>query len=278
MSTMAPDIAPARPQGTSLGRIQAMVLRHVYLLRSSWPRVVELIYWPTLEMVIWGFMSQFMRNQGGYLGQAFGVLLGAVLLWDVFFRGQLGILVSFLEEYWARNLGHLFVSPLRPAEWVGSLIVMSIIRVLVGTLPAALLAIPFFGYSIFDMGLPLILFFVLLTLLGWAIGLMIIAVVMVNGLGAESLAWLAVFLLSPISAVYYPVSVLPVWLQYVAWGLPTSHVFEGMRTLVLSGRVDWAEARTAFLLDLVYIALGALAFLTAFRAARREGKLLGLGE
>jgi ABC-2 type transport system permease protein len=206
------------------------------------------------------------------------VLLGAVLLWDVFFRGQLGILVSFLEEYWARNLGHLFVSPLRPAEWVGSLIVMSMIRVLVGTLPAALLAIPFFGYSIFDMGLPLILFFVLLTLLGWAIGLMIIAVVMVNGLGAESLAWLAVFLLSPISAVYYPVSVLPVWLQYVAWGLPTSHVFEGMRTLVLSGRVDWAEARTAFLLDLVYIALGALAFLTAFRAARREGKLLGLGE
>ncbi len=268
----------ARPRGSAAGRIGAMVLRHLYLLRSSWPRAFELIYWPTLEMVIWGFMSQFMRQQSGYVAQAFGVLLGAVLLWDVFFRGQLGVLISFLEEYWARNLGHLFVSPLRPAEWVGSLVVMSLIRVLVGTVPAAALAIPFFGYSIFELGWPLALFFALLTLLGWGIGMMIIALVMLNGLGAESLAWLGVFLLSPVSAVYYPVSVLPHWLQYVAWVLPTAHIFEGMRTLMFTHRVDWHEMAVAALLDIVYLAAGSAIFLWAFQAARREGKLLRLGE
>jgi plasmid stabilization system protein ParE len=119
---------------------------------------------------------------------------------------------------------------------------------------------------------------ILRILLSWAIGMMIISVILLNGLGAEGLAWLAVFLLSPVSAIYYPVSVLPVWLQWVAWVLPTSHVFEGMRTLLFTGRVDWQQLGLAAGLDAVYLVAGAATFLLAFRAARRQGKLLGLGE
>src|SRR5215467_9069130 len=143
----------------SAGRVWAMLLRYLYLLRSSWPRTLELLYWPTLQMLIWGFMSQFLYANSSYVFRAFGVLLAAVMLWDVLFRGQLGLSMSFLEEMWARNLGHLFVTPLRPYEWVLSLLSMSLIRVLLGMLPAALLAIPLYHYSIFAMGLPLVAFF-----------------------------------------------------------------------------------------------------------------------
>src|SRR5246500_3626416 len=212
--------------GFSPGRVYAMLLRYLYLLRSSWPRALELIYWPTIQMMLWGFMSQFLRTNSSWVASAFGVLIAAVLLWDVLFRTQLGVSMSFLEEMWARNLGHLFVSPLRPYEWVLSLLSMSMIRVLLGILPAALLAIPLYHYSIFAMGLPLLAFFVALLIMGWALGLAICGLILRQGMGAEGLAWTVVFTLSPISAVYYPVSILPGWLQHVSWVLPSTYVFE----------------------------------------------------
>src|SRR5437773_1691885 len=128
----------------SPARVWAMLLRYLYILRSSWPRTVELLYWPTLQMLIWGFMSQFLRGNSSYVAQAFGVLLAAVMLWDLLFRSQLGLSISFLEEMWARNLGQLFVTPLRPYEWLLSLLAMSVIRVTIGIVPAMLLAIPLY--------------------------------------------------------------------------------------------------------------------------------------
>ncbi len=264
--------------GFSPGRVYAMLLRYLYLLRSSWPRTLELVYWPTIQMVLWGFMSQFLMTNSTWVARAFGVLIAAVLLWDVLFRGQLGLSMSFLEEIWARNLGHLFVSPLRPYEWVLSLIAMSFIRVLIGVVPAMALAIPLYHYSIFSLGIPFIAFFANLLVMGWALGLMITALILRHGQGAESIAWLAIFVLAPISAVYYPVTVLPPALQYVAMALPSSHVFEGMRAVMFEHVFRWDGFLAAVALNLVYLGLGAAAFLYAFRGARRRGALLQVGE
>jgi ABC-2 type transport system permease protein len=264
--------------GFSPGRVYAMLLRYLYLLRSSLPRALELVYWPTIQMVLWGFMSQFLMTNSTWVARAFGVLIAAVLLWDVLFRGQLGLSMSFLEEIWARNLGHLFVSPLRPYEWILSLIAMSFVRVLIGVVPATLLAIPLYHYSIFTLGLPLIAFFVNLLVMGWALGLMICALILRHGQGAESIAWLAVFVLAPISAVYYPVTVLPAALQYVALALPSAHVFEGMRAVMFEHVFRWGDFLAALGLNLVYLGLGGAAFLYAFRGARRRGALLQVGE
>jgi ABC-2 type transport system permease protein len=269
---------PAALARFSPGRVGAMLLRYLYLLRSSWPRTLELLYWPAIQMVLWGFTSQFLMTNSSYVARAGGVLLAAVMLWDVMFRGQLGVSVSFLEELWSRNLGHLFVSPLRPYEWVISLLAMSLVRVIIGVVPAALMAIPLYHYSIFTLGPPLIAFFALLLVMGWGLGLIIGALLLRHGLGAESLAWLAVFLLAPASAVYYPVSVLPVWLQYVAWALPSSHVFEGMRTVMFQGVFRLDHFFAALALDVVYVAFGAVVFLFAFRQARQRGALLQTGE
>jgi ABC-2 type transport system permease protein len=263
---------------TPLWRILAMVLRYLFLLRSSWPRVFELMYWPTIQMVIWGFITLYLLQHSSVIASATGVLVSAVLLWDVLFRGQLGFSLSFLEEVWSRNLANLAVSPLRPSEFLIAMTVMSLLRTLIGVLPAAGLAIVFFEVNVFALGLPLVAFFSALLVMGWSIGMMVSALILRVGLGAESAAWLAIFLLAPISCIYYPIDVLPDWLQWLAWALPTAPTFEGMRAILLEGEVRYELLAHAFALNLVYLLLGAFTFLATFKVARRRGLLLQIGE
>ncbi|MBT7306855.1 MAG: ABC transporter permease, partial [Gammaproteobacteria bacterium] len=185
-------------------RVGAMVLRYVYLLRRSWPRLLELVYWPAVQMILWGLISQFFVQHSSWLAQASGVLLAAVMLWDVLFRGHLGVSLPFIEEMYARNLGHLFVSPLRVSEHITALLLISLIRTCIGLFSAAALAILLYTFNLFDMGLPLLVFFFQLIVMGWATGLGVVALILRYGLGAESLAWVLVFALAPLSAVYYP--------------------------------------------------------------------------
>lgn len=259
-------------------RVSALVLRYLYLLIGSWPRILELAYWPSLQIVLWGFISQHFVGSSSAAAQAAGALIAAVLLWDILFRGQLGYSISFLEEMWSRNLGQLFISPLRPYELVIALTTISMIRTAIGVGPAAFLAIPLYGFSIFDLGLPLIAFFTNLLITGWALGLFVTALLLRVGLGAESVAWMALFLIAPVSAIYYPVSVLPEWLQAVAWALPPAYVFEGMRAILFDGvfRSDLLVGAVA--LNLVYMLLGAATFMLSFRVARRHGLLHQAGE
>lgn len=266
------------PPVLSLRRVLAMVARYTLLLKNSWTRIFEIMYWPTIQMVLWGFISMFLQQNSSWVARAAGVLIASVILWDVLFRGQLGVSVSFMEEMWSRNLGHLFTSPLRPVELACALMTMSLIRTLIGTLPATLLAIPLYHYNIYTLGLPLIAFFVNLMIFGWAMGLALSGVILRYGQSAESLAWLAIFLIAPVSAIYYPVSVLPVWLQWVAWALPSAYVFEGMRAVLFDNVVRFDYLAYAALLNVLYMILGILAFLYAVLLARRRGLFIQMGE
>src|SRR3974390_2924323 len=111
----------------SFPRVGALVRRYWYLLRSSWPRILDLIYWPTVQMLMWGFLQMYVAQNAGFFARAGGVFIGSVLLWDILFRGQLGFSISFLEEMYARNLANLMMSPLRPVEFIAALLVMSLI-------------------------------------------------------------------------------------------------------------------------------------------------------
>ena len=262
----------------SLQRICALVLRHIYLWRSSVMRLVDSIYWPAVQMVMWGFMTQYLLPQASFVAQAAGVLLSGLLLWEVVVRGNLSLSIAFLEEIWSRNLGHLFVSPIRSWELAAGIIVASLLRTLLGMIPVSLMAWAFFGYSIYTLGLPLLAFFVILQMFSWSIGLAMSGLVMRVGQSAESFAWAAVFVLMPVSGVYYPISVLPHWLQVVAWGLPPAYIFEGMRSIMLEKTVHWDMLGVAFGLSAVYLVIGFQVFQWFFRSSRRAGSLLGQGE
>jgi ABC-2 type transport system permease protein len=264
-------------RGSPVGRISALLLRYIYLLRSSWPRIIEIAYWPTMQMIIWGFVSQHFATASPEL-TAGGILISVVLVWDSLFRSHISYTLSFLEEMWSRNLGNLFVSPLRPSELIAALASVSMMRTLIGMVPAALLAIPFFGVSVFDMGFPLLAFFMNLVFTGWAISQFVTGILIRYGLGAESLTWVLPFMIAPFSCIYYPLETLPPWMQSIAKFIPTSYVFEGMRALLIQGDFKSDLLLKAFALNLIYFALGLLAFFWAFNAARKHGLLLQSGE
>ena len=211
MSNVA--LKTAAHQGLSMRRIQAMVLRYWYLLMSSWPRLLELIYWPALQIITWGFLQSYIAQNDSFFARAGGTLIGAVILWDILFRGQLGFSISFLEEMWARNLGNLMMSPLKPIEFLISLMIMSLIRLAIGVIPMTLLALFFFDFNFYAIGLPLIAFFCNLIFTSWSVGIFVSGLVLRNGLGAESIVWTLMFGLMPLACIYYPVTVLPHWLQ-----------------------------------------------------------------
>ncbi|MFZ8897638.1 MAG: ABC transporter permease [Alphaproteobacteria bacterium] len=260
------------------GRIVGIILRHYYLYRGSIPRIIELAYWPVMQIMLWGFITQYFQQHSSLIAQAGGLLLAGVLLWDVLFRGQLGVSVSFLEELWSRNLGQMFVSPLRPQELAASLMAVSLLRTIIGLSPATLIAWLLYQFDITSMGLSLVAFFGLLMAFSWAIGIAVCAMLLRFGLGAESLAWVSVFALAPVSAVYYPVEILPTWLEYVALFLPSAHVFEGMRSVLLDGYFAWDHFLWAAGLNLAMMVLAMVLFVRAFNSARVGGRLLQSGE
>jgi ABC-2 type transport system permease protein len=267
----------------SFERVGAMTLRYWWLLRSSWPRLLELIYWPAMHMIVWGFLQIYLYSDSGGVKTATGVplsgiLIGSVLLWDVLFRGQLGFSFSFLEEMWSRNMANLMMSPLRPAELAASLMLISLIRLLISMGPITLLAWLLFSFNIYVVGLPLSLFFINLVLTGWAIGLLISGIVLRHGLGAESFAWSLMFLLLPLCCVYYPVWILPKWLQPLSWCLPPTYVFEGLRAALYDGAFRADLMIEAFALNLVCLALAFWSFMRLLRSARDSGSLLAMGE
>lgn len=263
----------------ALRRIWGLVYRHLALYRRSWPRVLELMYWPVLQMVVWGFVTAYLAGvQNNVTSVAAGVLLGGVLLWEVALRSQMGFSVSFLEEIWSRNLGHVFVSPLRPRELVAGLMAMSVIRVLVGVSPAVLLAWLLYHFGLFSMGPVVVAFFAALLVMGWAVALGVTSLILRYGAGAEALAWSVLFGLTPFAAVFYPVAILPAWLQPVALALPAAHVFEGMRAALLHGEIAWGHLLAAFALDGVWLAAMGWVFMRQFQDARVRGALLNIGE
>ncbi|MGI3899490.1 MAG: ABC transporter permease [Janthinobacterium lividum] len=268
----------------SPARVSAMVTRYGYLLRGSWPRLLDLLYWPTVQLVTWGFIQRFVGQAAtaggdqGRLAVGAGTLIGAVMLWDVLFRGQLGFSLSFLEEMHSRNVGNLFMSPLRPLEFVASLMVMSLIRLALGVVPVTGLAVLFFGFNLWTLGAALGFFFANLMLTSWSVGLVVSGFLLRNGLGAEELAWSFMFLLLPLCCVYYPVAVLPGWLQALSWCLPPTYVFEGLRAALNDHVVRTDLMMRALAINVVLFGASTAAFLWFVQRSREAGTLLQMGE
>ncbi|MCR4409929.1 MAG: ABC transporter permease [Candidatus Saccharicenans sp.] len=262
-------------------RISAMFLRHIYLYKHSLTRLVEIFYWPLLDLLVWGFVSLYITKlsaEGKSTPNFLGIFLGALILWDILFRSQQGISVSFLEEVWARNFLNLFVSPLTIGEYLASLMMVAVFKVVVVFLISSLLAWLLYSFNLFIIGMYLLPFMICLVILGWAIGILTTGLILRFGQQAEVLAWGVAFLFQPISAVFYPVSVLPKFLQKVALAIPASYVFEGMRAIIFGRTFPAGHLVKAFGLDLVYLLLALFFFFRMFRQVRAKGLLAKMGE
>ena len=145
----------------NFNRMYALSIRHLYLIKGSFPRILDLIYWPTIQIILWGFISKFFTMYSDYYTNTVGVILSCAILYDFLFRSSISFNMLFLEEIWSRNFTNLFVAPLRISEIIIALTSTALIRTLIGIVPAVLLMSPFFGVSILDMGYALLLLFLL---------------------------------------------------------------------------------------------------------------------
>ena len=259
-------------------RVGAMVLRHWYLLSSSWPRVLDLIYWPAVQMLMWGFLQQYVSQNSGFFMKAAGTFIGAVMLWDILFRGQLGFSISFLEEMYARNLGNLMMSPLRPAEFVAALMIQSIIRLSIGMVPVSLLGDRVLRLQ--SVGPRARARGVLLESAADELG------DRDPGRGHPAASRPrrrehGVELHVPVPAAdlrLLPGEVLPSWLQLFAWMLPPTYVFEGMRALIDPACVSRRPDDRGFRPQRRAVRRRGGGFLLFLKSARREGTLLQGGD
>jgi ABC-2 type transport system permease protein len=259
-------------------RIHALITRHLFLYKRSLPRLMEIFYWPFLDLVVWGFITVYLMKFQGQLPGVVTFFLGALILWDVLFRAQQGITISFLEEIWSRNLMNLFASPLKPSEFLAATMALSVFKVAMVSCVMVAAAYFFYSYNVFMIGLSLIPFVLNLIVTGWIIGVLTTSLIMRFGQEAEVLAWGMVFLFQPISCVFYPIDILPKWLQAVAWANPATHVFEGMRGVLSGGSLPVAHLGWAAGLNLLYLVTIIGVFHWTFNICKEKGLLVRVGE
>ena len=262
----------------SIIKMYGLFLRHFYLIIRSFPRVLDLIYWPSIQITLWGFISNFFASNTTYYNNAVGVILTCAILYDFLFRTSIGFNMLFLEEIWSRNFTNLFIAPLKISEILTSLIFTALVRALIGLIPAILLTSPLFGISILDLGVYLFFLFLSLYIFGITLGILVSAGLLRFGPSFENIAWGSLFFLAPLGCIYYPIEILPEWLQIIAKLLPLVHIFEEVRNILVNNFVNYAEMLKAISISLIYFLLSIAIFYSAYSGARKRGTLINIGE
>ncbi len=255
----------------SLRRTAAIALRQFYLIRGSVARLVPLFAWVAIDIVLWGFIARYLNAVTTSHVNFVATFLGAVLLWDFFARVMQGVTTAFLEDVWSRNFLNIFATPLRTTEYVGGLVLSSIVTSSVGLLVMAALATAAFGLSFLSYGIAVLPFLLVLFLFGIALGIAASGLVLRLGPASEWFVWPVPALISPFAAVFYPVATLPAWMQQVARLLPPSYVFENLRAIVSGRSPSTAALLGAIVLAAIYIVLASWLFARIYRHAVRTG-------
>ncbi|GIH24114.1 ABC transporter [Acrocarpospora phusangensis] len=257
-------------------RIGGVVVRDLAALRRSPIRVFEIVFWPVIELVVWGYVTLFLQAQK--VPFIVSMLLGAVLLWQVLHRAANEVAIGFLEDIWSRNLLNVHVTPVTPAEYLTGLVLFSLTKIAASIVIMAVLAYVLYGFGLLTVGIGLVPFMAVLMVMGWALAVVAISCVLRFGEGAQVIAWSLVFVFQPLAGVFYPVSVLPQALQTIAAFVPATHVFEGMRAVLGGGAIPWDRLTAAACLDVAYVAAALWLYGLTLRHARTKGRLSRFGE
>jgi len=262
----------------NFSRMYGLFLRHFFLIKGSFPRILDLIYWPSIQIILWGFISKFFSTYSDYYNNTVGVILTCAILYDFLFRSSISFNMSFLEEIWSRNFTNLFIAPIKISEIITSLVFTALIRTLIGLVPAILLTSPLFGISILNLGTPLFFLFLSLYIFGITLGLFVSAGLLRFGPSFENIAWSSLFLLAPLGCIYYPIEILPVFFQDIAKILPLVYIFEEARNILVNNIVDYGNVLYAFYLNAIYLIVAITLFYYSFSQARKKGSLINIGE
>lgn len=257
-------------------RIQALLLRYLYLYPRSVPRILDIFFWPITDLLIWGFLTLYLRQVNLDLPNFATLLLGALIFWNFIHRSQQGVSIAFLEEVWERNLLNIFVTPIKLSEFLAATVCVGLVRLLLIGVTVGVSSFFLFHFNVFSFGWYLIPFVFNLFFFGWIVGLIATAIILRFGQSAQVLAFALTIFLQPFVAVFYPVSVLPPFLQSIALVIPATHVFEGMRSVVLRGALSMETLVLATVLNLIWFSAAVFLFFRMFEYVREKGRLAKL--
>jgi ABC-2 type transport system permease protein len=255
-------------------RIKAVILRHAYEVYHNANHVTYMVYWPIVNIVVWGFFTLYLRRGDRLQPGVLSCLLGAAILWGLFNAFQRDVAVGFLEELWSRNLVSLFASPLSVTEYITGLLIITLGKAMVVLIVESLIAWLLYYYNIFPILLILIPFILNLVLFALTLGIVITGLIFRYTTKFQAMAWSFAGILMPLSCVFYPLSSLPRGLRPIASILPTTHSFEGMRQAIARGAFSHLHFRWGLGLNVIYFVLGVLLFRSMFEAARSRGLLV----
>lgn len=256
-----------------LNIINALMLKYWYMGIRSIDRLLDVFYWPLIGMLIWGFTTYYLSN---LVKDSFiiSVLLGGAILWTFFSRAQGDIGIYILEDFWSRNLTNLFASPMTNFELIASTAIFGFFRSIISFL--FLIAVAYFMYSfnILAIGAVYVAVFAIgLMLFGWVIGIFVTALIFRYGTRFQMFAWTIPWLIQPFSAVFYPLNSLPIWLQKISLLIPTTYLFEGMRTTLMNNALDWKSIAFSFVLNIFLFFVVYIFFERSMYIAKKKGML-----
>lgn len=255
-----------------LHRIQALFLRHLYPLKRDFDLLSDMIYWPMIDTLLWGITGQWLSSQGG--GQSLLVaILMALILWNIIWRAQAEVSRNLMDEIWNNNLINLFSTPLSLAEWLFSVLMLSVVKTSI-TMTMLIPAV-FFLYTVnvFQLGWWLPIFFLGATMTGWWIGLISAGIVLRYGPKVQTVIWTLPGILLPFSAIYFPLDRLPQVIQPISRLIPTTYIFESMRSLIAGQSVSLELMGLSFGLNILFLSLSIIYFVRSFKYS----VTLGLG-
>ncbi len=258
----------------NLRRVAAIIIRHLLV----WPReldaLAEAFWWPSFDLFIWGLMTIYLQQRQGVSFLFIGFFIGAIVLWMFVYRSQQEMGLMFLREAWDRNLLNLFTSPLTIWEFLVATLFLGTLKLFISATWMIFLAYLLFAFNIFTLGWLLVPFIINLLLVGWSAGLIVNGLIVQHGYRVQAFAWTLILIIQPVSAVFYPVAAMPLWMQKIAYFLPTSYIFEGMRSVLSHGRFDYQNLLIASGLNLVYLCLSISYFARSFRKAQQSGMII----
>jgi ABC-2 type transport system permease protein len=230
-----------------------------------------MFYWPFIDIFLWGMTTVWIQKSETEIPSLALIVLSGLVLWQVMWRSSYEVTVNLLQEFWHRNLMNLFATPLKLTEWILSLALVGVSKILINIAFSSLVVYLLYTLDVFTMGWVFVPYALSLAIFGWAVGFFCAGIIIYFGQRLQALAWMGAALFAPFSAVYYPVSAMPKWAQAISYCLPTTYIFEGMRALFLKGEFILNDILISFGLNAFFLIFALIFFALMFEKSRQKG-------
>lgn len=260
---------------SSFYRTLAFSYRNLLITRRNFFTIFETLFWPLISLLSVGLMGSYLELTQDLL--AF-IMIGAVTL-SIMQLAQLDVTYVLLFDIWSKSIKYTLVAPVSFFNMVAGSWLVGVIRGFIAFIILFLSGKLLFGLNLVQMpATSLILFLFGLFVNAMLIGMSTCILLLVFGYRAEVAAWTLTAIIMLVCGIYYPVTVLPAEIRYVSYAIPATHFLEYYRSFYGFSASFTNPLAIGFMLNGLYIIIGAFMYVFAMKRARKTGAILQFSE